>query len=134
MKLEEDMLTTYLLIGLAGLVAGGLGTAAVFKNKEPEVAVQPVEQVATTQQEIIKQLTDLDLLQEPCSTAYIEQYGNILCREMFCRMMQRGIDAKTSSTECENIGNIANSHYMIEHCLQLGDKSEECFDKYRERK
>ena len=128
------MLTTYLLIGLTGIIAGGVGAAAIIKKEEPAPAVQPIEQVATQQQEIIKQLTDIDLLSEPCSVAYMEKNSDILCREMFCRMMTRGIDSQTSGKECESIGNIANSYFMVEHCAKLGDKSDECFDKYRERK
>ena len=127
------MVTGYVLVGLAGIIIGGVSTiVATKKNPEPEV--QPVEQVATQQQEIIKQLTDTDLLLEPCSQIYIEQHSNLLCREMFCRMMQRGIDAKTGANECEEISNVANSFYIIEHCTKLAEHQEECFEKYRERK
>jgi hypothetical protein len=130
---EEDMITGYVIVGLAGLIIGGVSAIVATKEK-PEPVVQQVEQVATQQQEIIKQLTDTDLLLEPCSIEYIEKYDNLLCREMFCRMMTRGVDAKTSGNECEEISNVANSYSIIEHCALYGKDKEECHEKYRERK
>lgn len=127
-------MTTYILIGLLGMVVGGAGTAVLKREKPQELSPVAVEQVATEQQEVIKQLTNTDLLVEPCSVEYIEKHGNLLCREMFCRMMTRGIDAKTSGNECEEISNVANSYSIIEHCALYGNNSEECFEKYRERK
>lgn len=132
------MLTTYFLIGLGGIVLGGVSTLIITKQKkEDSQIVAPIvvsDQVAKGQQEVIKQLTDLDLLIEPCSSVYIKEQGNLLCREMYCRVMTRGIDAKTSGSECEEIANVANSQIIIDHCESFLESKEECYEKYRERK
>ena len=134
----ENMLTTYFLIGLGGIVLGGVSTLIITKQKkEDSQIVAPIvvsDQVAKGQQEVIKQLTDLDLLIEPCSSVYIKEQGNLLCREMYCRVMTRGIDAKTSGSECEEIANVANSQIIINHCESFLENKEECYEKYRERK
>jgi hypothetical protein len=135
---DKNMLTTYFLIGLGGIVLGGVSTLIITKQKkEDSQIVAPIvvsDQVAKGQQEVIKQLTDLDLLIEPCSSVYIKEQGNLLCREMYCRVMTRGIDAKTSGSECEEIANVANSQIIIDHCESFLESKEECYEKYRERK
>tara|TARA_R110001592_G_scaffold246659_1_gene508572 strand:- start:422 stop:835 length:414 start_codon:yes stop_codon:yes gene_type:complete len=135
---NEDMLTTYFLIGLGGILLGGVSALIITKEKkEDSQIVAPIvvsDQVAKGQQEVIKQLTSLDLLLEPCSSVYIKEQGNLLCREMYCRVMTRGIDAKTSGSECEEISNVSNSLIIINHCESFLDQKEECYEKYRERK
>jgi len=129
------MLTAYILIGLGGLVVGSLTTIAITKDKTESqpvspIIVEPVDPVS----DVAKQLTNLDLLVEPCSAEYIKENGDLLCREMYCRVMQRGVEAKTSGAECEEISNVANSQIIINHCETFLDGSEECYEKYRERK
>ena len=132
------MITAYILIGLGGLFVGSLTTIAIVKDRQADSQiVAPIvvsDQVAKGQQEVIKQLTDLDLLIEPCSSVYIKDQGNLLCREMYCRVMTRGIDAKTSGSECEEISNVSNSRIIINHCESFLEHKEECYEKYRERK
>ncbi len=132
------MITAYILIGLGGLFVGSLTTIAIVKDRQSDSQiVAPIvvsDQVAKGQQEVIKQLTDLDLLIEPCSSVYIKEQGNLLCREMYCRVMTRGIDAKTSGSECEEISNVSNSKIIINHCESFLEHKEECYEKYRERK
>ena len=136
MKLEgEDMITAYILIGLGGLVVGSLTTIAITKDKTESqpvspIIVEPVDPVS----DVAKQLTNLDLLVEPCSAEYIKENNDLLCREMYCRVMQRGVEAKTSGAECEEIANVANSQIIINHCESFIDEKEECYEKYRERK
>mgnify|MGYP004037343087 CR=1 FL=1 len=131
------MLTGYLIIGLSGLILGGATTLAITKKKEQPVS-QPVEPIiiepADPVGDVAKQLTNLDLLIEPCSAEYIKENSDLLCREMYCRVMQRGVEAKTSGAECEEIANVANSQVIINHCETFIDGSEECYEKYRERK
>jgi len=129
------MLTAYILIGLGGLAVGSLTTIAITKDKTESqpvspIIVEPVDPVS----DVAKQLTNLDLLVEPCSAEYIKENGDLLCREMYCRVMQRGVEAKTSGAECEEISNVANSQIIINHCETFLDGSEECYEKYRERK
>ena len=131
------MITAYLIIGLSGAILGGATTLIITKNKKEPVSqpvepiiIQPVDPVS----DVAKQLTNLDLLVEPCSAEYIKENGDLLCREMYCRVMQRGVEAKTSGAECEEIANVANSQIIINHCETFIDDKEECYEKYRERK
>ena len=135
--MELSMLTGYLIIGLSGLILGGATTLVITKKKEQPVS-QPVEPIIIEPSDpvgdVAKQLTNLDLLIEPCSAEYIKENGDLLCREMYCRVMQRGVEAKTSGAECEEIANVANSKVIINHCETFIESSEECYEKYRERK
>lgn len=131
------MITAYLIIGLSGAILGGATTLIITKKKNEPVSqpvspiiVEPVDPVG----DVAKQLTNLDLLVEPCSAEYIKENGDLLCREMYCRVMQRGVEAKTSGAECEEIANVANSQIIINHCETFIDDKEECYEKYRERK
>ena len=128
-------MTTYIIISLASLLIGGGSTLLIVKKKSEQDQPVQIEQVATEQQKIIKQLTDTDLLVVPCSQEFIEKnQSDLLCREMFCRMMTRGIDAQTSGGECEEISNLANSLSIISSCEELGDRKEECYEIYFRRK
>ena len=134
----DNMLLTITIAALSGLIVGGVSTAAIVhkrlqqQNTTPPIIVQ--DQVAAEQQEVIKQLTNLDMLVEPCSTEYINENSDLLCREMYCRVMTRGVDSQTSGQECEQISNVANSKVIVNHCESFLDEREECYDKYRERK
>ena len=127
----SNMTWLYALIG--GLVLGSGGSAAFFLlKKKPD---EPVEEVAKEQIEVDKNLTEPDLLEVPCSQAYIDLKGQDLCREMFCRMTTRGIDAKTSGAECEEISNLINSKAMLKACSDLQeDQQRECYDLFFRRK
>ena len=134
---EINMLTGYLIVGLSGLILGGASTLLITKKKNEPVS-QPVSPIivepADPVGDVAKQLTNLDLLVEPCSAEYIKENGDLLCREMYCRVMGRGVEAKTSGAECEEIANVANSQIIINHCESFIDDKEECYEKYRERK
>ena len=135
---EDNMILTITIAALSGLIVGGVSTAAfVHKRQQNQNSTPPIivqDQVAAEQQEVIKQLTNLDMLVQPCSTEYINQNSDLLCREMYCRIMTRGIDSKTSGQECEEISNVANSKIIVNHCETFLDDREECYEKYRERK
>lgn len=126
----------YIIVSLASLIIGSGATYLVTKPKEriqEPVVVIPDNKVAEEQIEIQKQLTAPDLVSVACSKEYIDENKDLLCREMFCRMQQRGIDAKTSSTECEEISNIANSIVIINTCKEQED-FQSCNQLFRERK
>ena len=131
-----EMLTIYFIVGLSGIIIGGVSTLAITKNRQPErERVEPVAPVVIDPiGDVAKQLTNLDLLVEPCSPEFIEKNTDLLCREMYCRVMQRGVEAKTSGVECEEISNVANSSKIINHCETFLENKEECYEKYRERK
>ena len=130
------MITNYILTALSALIVGGLSGAWIVHKitKEDEPAIQITDTTSETQQEIIMQLTDIDLLKEPCSMEFIEAKGDLLCREMFCLMMTRGIDAQTSGAQCEQISNLANTQIIREDCRMSIDGEDECYRLYRERK
>lgn len=129
-------MTTYIIVSLASLLIGGGSTLLIVnKKEEPVQQPAPTENVATEQQEVIKQLTNTDLLAVPCSQEFIEKNkSDVLCREMFCRMMTRGIDSKTGGQECEEISNLANSLSIISSCEELDDRKDHCYEIYFTRK
>ena len=107
------------VIGLAVGVGGTIGIQQATKPKEepkPLVVAVGGDEVAKGQTEVQKELIDLDLLVEPCSKDFIESKDELLCREMFCRMQQRGLDAKTSQIDCSNIGNMLNKSSLYRFC------------------
>ena len=144
---KSRMLTAYILIGLGGLFVGSIATLAIKKDLEPkkeDTVIVVADQTSQTQQDVIKQVTSPDLVSVSCSKEHIDQHSDLLCREMFCRLQQRGIDAKTSSSECEEISNIANTKIIIESCMKevevegedrkVSVFNEECTRLFRERK
>lgn len=121
-------MTTIIIAAVIGLVVGIGGTIGVQQATKPKDETKPLivavggDEVAQGQVEVQKELIDLDLLVEPCSKEFIkEQKNSLLCREMFCRMQQRGIDAQTSQTDCESISNIANTKAIKDSCQDLKD-------------
>ena len=100
------------------------------------VVVVPDNAVAEAQQQVIVQLTDLDLAAEACSSDFLATYGNGLCREMWCRMQSRGIDAQTSGSECEEISNLNNTISILQTCaiVETPEQLAECYQLFRERK
>lgn len=116
-----------------GVLTGALGTTGVWvgveRNKASKAglldgqaeiikAVGSVsDQVATGQLDVQKNLTAPDLISVACSKEYLEAKGDLLCREMFCRMQQRGVDSQTGD-ECEEITNLLNSIEILKNCGQ----------------
>lgn len=130
-----EMITAYAIIAISAFLIGGASTYGIMnKRQEPPAPVVVADVVAKDQQEVIKQITNLDLLVEPCESIYVKEHGDLLCREMYCRVMSRGIDSQTAGQECEEIANVANSKFIIDHCETFINDQEECYKKYRERK
>lgn len=131
----------FLVGGLSGIVA----TSKIIKHKQkPEqtVIVQPPDE-----SEIDKKLTDMDILERPCSQEYIETFGDGLCREMFCLIFTRGDSSQTSGQQCEQIANVNNTISMMKYCKieipidsseetykRLDNQMENCLQVFRERK
>ncbi len=135
MKIGNKMIEM-ILIGLFGVLVGVGGTVGIQQatKKDPPVVVVG-DQIAEGQIEVQKELIDLDLLVEPCSKEYIESKNDLLCREMFCRMQQRGIDAATSQVDCSEISNIANTIAIQRSCSTLkGDDLDTCIELFFKRK
>ncbi len=127
-------LTIAIWIGVGAFIIGGGGGAAITHHLLKEEPKPIVDNTSEAQQEVILQLTDLDLVQAPCSTEFIKENDDLLCRELFCRMQQRGVDAQTSGAECEQIANVSNTITIYKYCHDKGDQREECIRLFRERK
>lgn len=120
--------------GLGGLVigAGTVGGLWLWFQRTPEITVVH-DKTSEKIQDVIIQLTDLDLVKPVCSPEFIEKNTDLLCREMFCRMQQRGIDAKSGAIECEAISNVSNKKAIRKFCKHPIPESEraclEFFDR-----
>ena len=117
--MDPIMLGIALLCGLFG----GFGIAKLTEGKPPE----PV--VITGSKEGEK-LADVDLVKIPCSSEFIKDNSDLLCRELFCRMQQRGIDAQTSAADCAAISNVNNSMKLLDIIGKSCDITAEDTDAY----
>ena len=129
--LRNNMTILYGVIG--GAVLGIFGTLYVKKGKEPVVIEQP-EPIVITEIKVAEKLTSIDLLKIPCSSDYIQEHGDLLCREMFCLMQTRGVDAKVSGSDCSAISNVQNTLVILETCAGEDGLDDKCIQIYRERK
>ena len=139
------MLTTILIAGLAGgLITGGTMYAIEKRNqKDNENASEIINaiskldtSIAESQLVTTTNLTNTDLLKEPCSSDYIAKNGDLLCREMFCRLQARGLDSSASQGECEQISNVQNSLIILEACHDKEDAGayQACIQIFTQRK
>ena len=125
---ERIEMVEIILAGLIGVLLGVGGAKAL--EKKPTIE----DTTATKQQEVIKQLTDLDVIKEICAPEQTQtQEGLLLCREMTCLVYSRGMDSQTSGKQCEEISNIQNTISMIDYCSEQGDGSL-CTDLFWRRK
>ena len=78
------------IYGLGGLAigAGAVGAVWLFFHRKPDIPLVIKDETAEKQQDVILQLTDLDLVKPVCDPVFIEKNSDLLCREMFCRMQQ----------------------------------------------
>ena len=125
-----------IVLGLLGGVALTTSAWVVVERRKPEPETVNVEDIVKSTIALHKpsqNLTQPDLLKVPCSSEYIATNGDLLCREMFCRMTTRGIDSKTSGGECEQISNIQNKLVILEECSKLGEAYKECVELFDRR-
>ena len=144
-KVGGTMLTTILIAGLAGgLITGGTMYAIEKRNqKDNENASEIINAISNLDTSIAESqlvtttnLTNTDLLKEPCSSDYIAKNGDLLCREMFCRLQARGLDSSASQGECEQISNVQNSLIILEACHDKEDAGayQACIQIFTQRK
>jgi len=138
-------MTTVVIAALCGLILGGgvaTGVAIKVSNDRDKIvqeaaAMAGVKAAGEVVDDLTKpanNLTAPDLLKVACSAEHIEKNGDLLCREMFCRMQSRGIDAKTSGVECEQISNVNNKRAMMEICEKIPtEKQKSCYDFFDKR-
>jgi len=139
-----------IIVGLLGLLIGGasgVGISSAVNTNKHDAAVAAAQTAAVdaasrAAKETIdsinlpaKNLTEPDLLNIACSAEHINKNGDLLCREMFCRMQTRGLDAKISGAECEQVSNIMNKISIRKICEAAEDekKKEECYELFDRR-
>ena len=84
--------------------------------------------------ELQKNLTAPDLLEVACSKEYLDSHGDLLCRELFCRLQTREGDG-ASQQECESMANISNSLHIIRACGDtIAPDWETCVETFEKRK
>ena len=134
---------------LIGILTGTLGTTGVFiwvmgKEDPPQKVLQNQGEVIKDLAEIQltlnqgeldikKNLTSTDLLKVSCSQEWMADHGDLLCREMFCRLQTREGDG-ASQDECEQIANLANSLTMVSKCQSSDVGLEQCVEIVGKRK
>ena len=115
MKWEINM--EWILLGVGLLVGGGVGFGAA-KLSEPKPPLVIEDKTSQEQQEVIKQLTNLDLIMPLCTP---DKEGKLdhadMCRYLACLQYSRGIDSQTSGAECEKISNQMSSRAVLDHCM-----------------
>ena len=120
-------------LGIALLIGAIVGAGSFFlgtKSKDKDN-----DNTAQTQQEVIKQLTDLDIVKDLCkpeNTSSIE--SRLLCRELSCLIYSRGIDSQTSGKQCEEISNIQNSIVILNYCKERFEDTTDCYNVFYRRK
>ena len=144
-KVGKQMVTTIIISALAGgLLTGGIMYGIEKRNQQDnENTVEIIDAIANVKSEVAQSqlvtttnLTNKGLLKEPCSSQYISDHGDLLCREMFCRLQARGLDSSASQGECEQISNVKNSLIILEACHDRQDAGayQACIQVFNQRK
>lgn len=122
------------IIVVVALIAGGgagAGIAGAFKKDSND-------ETGVVQAEVAKQLSNMDILKEPCSQIYIEERGDGLCREMFCWAQTNSTTGEASGISCDAISNVNNTITILDICgreSQISDAAVvSCHTLFRERK
>ncbi len=134
-----------ILIGVIAFIIGGgvgFGISKATEKKEP-VPIIIKDETSQKQQEIIHQLTNLDLIMPLCSpdktkdteSRWESEDQAMLCRYLACLQFSRGVDAKTGGNgECEEISNVMNKKSIITICANEDEKKQkECIEIFDRR-
>ena len=125
-----DPLTVGVVAFLSGglLTGGGMWLVKVRNDSDSEAASEIISSIGTLRSELesaraeaTRNLTQPDLLEVACSAEYMKEQGDLLCRELFCRMNRQGDGSGASGTECDSIANQANSVVMLGICAGYWD-------------
>ena len=123
-------MTGYIIVGVVSLLVGVGGTIAFTPKAQP-----PEPTVVVPNEVVQEQLSDLDIVREPCSSAYIEKHGDGLCREMFCLAQANSTVGAAGEKTCDAVSNVNNTLVILKTCGTLeGALRAECFQTFRERK
>lgn len=130
----------WILLGIGLILGGGIGFGiSKATEKKPEPIVD--NSVAEGQQEVIKNLTNLDLVLPICNPKKDEEsvYSSLdqalMCRYLSCLQFSRGIDSKTGGNgECEAISNIMNKKAVLEICKKEDSESSKICIEFFDRR
>jgi hypothetical protein len=102
--------------GIIALDRSKVDLGEVFKGQADIISqvAKVSDAVAQGQLDVQRNLTAPDLIEYACSKEGLKA-NPLVCREMFCRMQQRGLDSKTGD-ECEEITNVINSLEILKAC------------------
>ena len=120
----------WIIAGIVGLLIGVGGTKAVDainKKNAPPIIVE--DKRGEKEQEVVKQLTNLDVTLQLCEND--KESG--LCRELVCYQFGKGVGTQTSQKQCEAITNINNSIILFDYCKKQPD-FDVCIDIFWRRK
>jgi hypothetical protein len=135
---------------IAGVLTGGLTTAAIVIGVQQRsarlTAIQSnqndtLAELATINSNIQKEKIDIqknltapDLLDVSCSMDYLSAHGDLLCRELFCRLQTREGDG-ASQSECDSIANMSNSLHILRACNDtVSPEWDRCIAVFEKRK
>jgi hypothetical protein len=123
---------TPITIALLSFVTGGAITGLTMWSMEQKAdkddiatIVQSLEtKFEQAQASAVTNLTEPDLLKIPCSAEYISTNGDLLCREMFCRMNRQGGGqnsgggAGATESDCSAISGVSVNLLKVNTCMQ----------------
>lgn len=135
--MDKKMITTIVIAALSGgLLTGGAMWALEKRNERSDLDLESIltaigdleTSFEKSQAEAVINLTEPDLLKIPCSAEYIEKHGDLLCREMFCRMNRQGGGQNSNggsgatSQECSSITDVSINKLKIDTCFKYWDE------------
>lgn len=128
-------MTWILVATAAGLVVGGGGVLAFTHDDKPVAPVVVADVSAQKQAEVQVNLSNLDIVKPVCTSEFIKENGDGLCREMFCFAQSQSTTGAAGEKGCDAISNINNTKVILATCGTLEAQPRlECFQTFRERK
>jgi hypothetical protein len=115
------------VVGLLIGVGGTKAVDAINKKNAPPIIIE--DKRGEKEQEVVKQLTNLDVALQLCQ----DEKNPGLCRELICYQFGKGVGSQTSQKQCETITNINNSIILFDYCKKQED-FDKCIDVFWRRK
>jgi hypothetical protein len=128
-------MTWIIVAAVAGLAVGGGSVFVVTHNDKPVAPVVVADVSAQKQAEVQVNLSNLDIVKPVCTSEFIKENGDGLCREMFCFAQSQSTTGAAGEKGCDAISNINNTKVILATCSTLEAQPRlECFQTFRERK
>jgi hypothetical protein len=128
-------MTWIIVAAVAGLAVGGGSVFAVTQNDKPVAPVVVADVSAQKQAEVQVNLSNLDIVKPVCTSEFIKENGDGLCREMFCFAQANSTTGAAGEKSCDAVSNVNNTLVILKTCGTLeGAPRTECFQTFRERK